>query len=248
LLDRDPADIVKLGVLSGMIQREVKIQRAAALRIPTKNILLAGDVLKHPEVRDDVNAVAKIFFPQGNPAAEKLLANFRASLGKRPATSAAADTHVAYLDYLAAFEKFDELAVYLHEPSLAPSVRSAGELKAIELFAQAGRLEDAEQLRQRAGVVGAEFADAAALAEFRGQMNSIETPLTVREKTFASLPINDPCVMAQAIMQWSLTPNRSIRGAAPYDAVVQKFARGFEHLPAPKSKSVGEAASTQKPY
>ena len=79
-------------------------------------------------------------------------------------------------------------------------------------------------------------------------MNSTEVPLTVHEKTFANLPIKDPCLLAQAIMEWSLTPNRSVRGAAPYDSVVQKFAPGFDNLAAPKSSASREAASTSKPY
>ena len=79
-------------------------------------------------------------------------------------------------------------------------------------------------------------------------MHSTEVPLTVQPNTFSTLPISDPCVLAQAIMEWSLTPNRSIRGAAPYDAVVQKFLPGFANIPAPKSDAVRDAASALKPY
>jgi hypothetical protein len=49
-------------------------------------------------------------------------------------------------------------------------------------------------------------------------------------------------------MDWSLTPNRSQRGATPWDAVVFKFAGGFKNLPKAKSAAVGDAASTVKPY
>jgi hypothetical protein len=49
-------------------------------------------------------------------------------------------------------------------------------------------------------------------------------------------------------MEWSLTPNRSIRGAAPYDTVVQKFLPGYANIPAPKSDAVRDAASALKPY
>ena len=79
-------------------------------------------------------------------------------------------------------------------------------------------------------------------------MSSTEVPLVVKERTFAELPITDPCVMAVAIMDWSLTPNRSQRGATPWDAVVTKFSGGFENLPKPKSAAVSDAASTVKPY
>jgi hypothetical protein len=42
--------------------------------------------------------------------------------------------------------------------------------------------------------------------------------------------------------------NRSQRGATPWDAVVARFAGGFDNLPKPKSAEVGDAASTLKPY
>jgi hypothetical protein len=70
----------------------------------------------------------------------------------------------------------------------------------------------------------------------------------VREKTLGDVPIKDPCVLAQAIMEWRLTPNLAQRGAAPYDSVVRRFAHGFENIPPPKSKQVGEASSVSKPY
>ncbi len=246
LLDSDPDDTVKLAVLSGMIQREIKIQRTAALRLPMNNIVLAGDVLKRPEVRDDVNAVTKIFFPAGNAAAAELLANYRAALGERPALDATLPTHLAYLEYLAAFEKFDELASYLRRAS--NQTRPAFELKAIELYAQAGRTADSQRLFQAYIAAAPAQSDAATLAQFRGQMNSADVPLSVQEKTFANLPFKDPSQLAQAIMEWSLTTNRSIRGASPYDSVVQKFAPGFVNLAAPKSAAVRDAASTEKPY
>lgn len=246
LLDKDPAESVKLAVLSGMIQREVKIQLAAALRTPTKDIYLAGGDLKHPEVRDNVNAVARTFFPGGNAAADGMLATYHAALGERPVTSVPVGAHLAYLEYLAAFEKFDELDSYLQTPGLPGRVTC--ELKAIELFAQAGRSQEVEHYRAPFIAAGGDEAEEAVLAEFRGRMNSTEQPLTVHEKTLAELPFKNPLYLAQAIMEWSLSPNRSIRGAAPYDAVVQKFAPGFENIPPPKSNAVRDAASTQKPY
>lgn len=248
LLDEDSAEIVKLGVFSGMIQREIAIQRAAALRISTGNILLAGGALQRPTVRDDIEAVAKTFFPQPTPASTELLDTFHAALGARPAAKAATPAHLAYLEYLAAFEKFDELETYVRSSSLPAATRQPVSLKAIELYAQAGRLADAERHRAPFIKAGGAVAEASALAEFRGQINSIEVPLTVHPTTFSSLPISDPSVLAQAIMEWSLTPNRSIRGAAPYDAVVQKFLPGFANIPAPKSDAVRDAASALKPY
>jgi hypothetical protein len=246
LLDQDPSDVVKLAVLSGMIQREVQIQRSAALRLPADRIMLIGDALKRPEVRDDVNAVAKTFFPAGNPVADDLLAQYRAALGEQPKAQASVGTQLAYLEYLSAAEKFDELSTYAAKIRLPKPVQHLVELKLIELLAQAGRVAESERLRAR--YAAADNTDAATLAQFRGQMNSLEAPLTIHEKSFANLPFKDPCVLAQAMMEWSLTPNRSIRGAAPYDAVVHKFAPGFENLAAAKSTAVRDAANTQKPY
>lgn len=248
LLDKDPSDVVKLGVLSGMIQREVQIQRAAALRLPANRLMLIGDVLKRPEVRDDVNAVAKTFFPSGGAAPADLLAQYRAALGERPAAGASPATHLAYLEHLGASEKFDELSAYPGKLRWPKPDQATLDLKVIELFAQAGRLPDSNRFRTAYAASGDASADAATLAQFRGQMNSTEAPLTIHEKSFATLPFKDPCVLALAMMEWSLTPNRSIRGAAPYDAVVHKFAPGFENLAAAKSTAVRDAANTQKPY
>jgi hypothetical protein len=248
LLDKSPEDVVKLGVLNGMIEREIAIQRAAAQRIATKNIILAGGSLQRPTVRDDIEAVAKIFFPTPTTASAELLDTFHAALGVRPAAKSAIAVHVAYLEYLGAFEKFDELENYLRSDTLPSTSRQPAELKAIELYAQAGRLADAERLRAPLVAAGGALSEASALAEFRGQINSTEVPLTVHPKTFSSLPINDTCVLAQAIMEWSLTPNRSIRGAAPYDSVVQKFLPGFANIPATKSAAVRDASSALKPY
>lgn len=248
LLDSDPSDAVKRAVLSGMIQREVQIQRAAALRLPKEKIILADDALKHPEVRDDVGAVARTFFPHGDTAANELLAQYRAALGETPSDGASIAVHLAYLEYLSAFDRFDDLEAYVAAHRLSDAGERAADFKVIELLARAGRLADAERHRVALSKAGGETAELASLAEFRGHMRSSEARLVVREKTLSDLPIKDPCVMSQAIMEWSLTPNRSIRGAAPYDSVVRKFAPGFENLPEPKSKSVRDAANTLRPY
>ncbi len=248
LLSLDPADEVKLAVLSGMAQREARIRLSATLKIPTARIMLIGDVLKFPEVRDDVEAVARTLFPAGNPAADTVLAAYRAALGERPAVGARLPVHQAYLEYLTATERFTDLAAYPGTPGLAAATRSGCELKLIELLAQAGRLPDSEKLRITFSATSPTAAEAATLAQFRGRMNSESTPLVVHQFTLSELPFKDPTFAAQALMEWSLTPNRSIRGAGPYDAVVQQFAPGFENLPLPKSKEVGEAASVQKAY
>jgi hypothetical protein len=247
LIEDSTSEVVKQGVLSGMIQREVAIQRAAALRVPTKNIVIAGQPLQRPTVRDDIAATAQAFFPTPTAASAELLDSYRAALGARPALAAPTSVHLAYLEYLAAFEKFDELESYL-AAALPAATRQPAALKAVELYAQAGRTADVARHRAPFITAGGALAQTVALAEFRGQMNSIEVPLTVHPTTFSDLPITDTCVLAQAIMEWSLTPNRSIRGAAPYDTVVQKFLPGYANIPAPKSDAVRDAASALKPY
>jgi hypothetical protein len=64
----------------------------------------------------------------------------------------------------------------------------------------------------------------------------------VREFSFARLPLQDPNLTGRLICEWSLTPNRALRGAAPWDAVVFKFAPGFANLPEPKDQNKVEAA------
>jgi hypothetical protein len=247
LIEDAPSDVVKLGVLSGMIQREVAIQRAAALRILTKNIMLAGNPLQRPNIRDNIAATAQSFFPAPNAASLELLDTYSAALGTRPILSAPTSVHLAYLEYLAAFEKFDELESYLAS-ALPVATRQPAALKVVELYAQAGRNADVARHRAPFITAGGDLAQSVALAEFRGQINSTEVPLTVHTNTFSELPITDTCVLAQAIMEWSLTPNRSIRGAAPYDSVVRKFLPGFANIPAPKSDAFRDAASALKPY
>jgi hypothetical protein len=247
LIEDSTSEVVKQGVLSGMIQREVAIQRAAALRVPTKNIVIAGQPLQRPTVRDDIAATAQAFFPTPTAASAELLDSYRAALGARPALDAPTSVHLAYLEYLAAFEKFDELESYL-AAALPAATRQPAALKAVELYAQAGRTADVARHRAPLVNAGGALAQTVALAEFRGQMNSTEVPLTVHPTTFSDLPITDTSVLAQAIMEWSLTPNRSIRGAAPYDTVVQKFLPGYANIPAPKSDAVRDAASALKPY
>ena len=261
-LDKHPQVAVRRAVFSGMIERELKIRRAAALHQPLKNVILQGGSVEMPEVRDDVDAVARQFFPPGDPAAALQLAAYHAGLGdleaaRRIAAAAGltdlAAVHVAYLDYLCAFEKFDELAAYVPAAHLDAGTQQQCRLKMIELLGRAGRTAEAQRalddyLRTDAAGLPA-AADAAVLQWFRGRIEATdEHQLEVRATTFADLPLKDPCVMAQAIMEWSLAPNRSERGASPWDAVVYKYRGGFANLPEPKSRDVQRAAAELPPY
>ena len=261
-LDQHPQVAVKLAVLSGMIQRELRIRRAAALRLPLPSVFLQGGSIENPQVRDDVDAVARQFFPAGNATAAGQLAAYHAALGDPAAARRLAATagltdltgvHLAYLDYLAAFEKFDELAAYPTRADLSADERRQCRLKILELLARAGRTAESQRALQEylqtdaAGNPAA--ADAAVLAWFRGRIQATnENLLEVRANTFADLPIKDPCVMADAIMEWSLAPDHSVRGASPWDAVVYKYAGGFVNLPEPRSRDVQRAAAELPPY
>jgi hypothetical protein len=249
-LDEHPETAVKLAILGAMIERETHIQRAAALRQEhKKGIQTTHFSLLNLDVRDDVESVARTFFPQPTPESTTLLETYHAALGRKPARTAPAAVHAAYLEHLAAFEKFDELAAYVPATRFtSDEVGQQCEFKLIELYARTGRMQQSEAIRARyAGRT--DLTDAAALSQFRGLIEASEPhTLTVREKTFSSLPIKDPCVVAQAILEWTLTPNRSIRGAAPYDSVVQKYLPGFDNLPLPESEEVKDAASASKPF
>lgn len=250
-LARHPQDAIKLAVLRGMAERETQIRRRAALRMPTADrITTEHYVLLSLKVRDDVDAVAREFWPGGPlpAAAAEILGAYHASLGDRPASDAPVSVSVAYLGYLDAFERFDDMESYAGSLELGPADRLTLGLGMIELYARAGRHADAERWAGTFRSAGGADADAAALADFRGRLNSTEDPLIVHSDTFAALPIKDPCVLAQAIMEWSLAPVRSLRGASPWDAVVLKYAPGFDKLPLPKSDEFRRAASATNPF
>ncbi len=244
-----PDDSVRTAALRAVVNREVLIHRRESLQLPLGNSI--GDVhfsVQHLALRDDVAAVAARLFPGRPEDAAPFLAAYSASLGVAPGPGAPVEAHVAYMRFLADAGRLDAVRSYSREGSLSPRSSRACDLKAIELLAEAGRIEDADRVRKEFGGRGPGEADQAALAEFTGRMDSTVVRLVVREKTFAELPISDPCVLATAIMDWSLSPNRSQRGATPWDAIIFKVASGFDNLPEPESTEVSDAASAVKPY
>ena len=260
LLDKHDGDDVKLAILAAMAHREIGIQRAATTKKDYKDgIQETHDSLTNLKVRDNVDSVARQFFPQGNAEAATILASYHAALGQKPASDApgavhagqkpASDApgavHAAYLDYLSSLARADSVTAYAKDLRLSSDDQRTVQLKLIELYAANNRDAEAQALLAQ---LSPSDADAGAAAEAEGRMESEENILTIREKTFSSLPIKDPCVLAQVIMIWSLTPNRSIRGAAPWDSIVYKFEPGFDNLPLPKSKDVQNAASATNPY
>lgn len=244
-----PTGAVRLAALGAIVEREVLIARMERLRVPKRpTIQTVHLAVQNTALRDDVPQAARQLFGGDSDAYGPLLAVYSASLGKAPAPDAPLQAHAAYLSYLADAGRMDALASYAAGAGLPGPVRLACRLKAIELLAEEGQMSQAESARKAFAPAGTPAAEDAALAEFRGRMNSTDVQLVARRGTFAELPISDPCVMATAIMEWSLTPNRSQRGAKAWDAVVTRFAGGFANLPLPKSAAVGDAASTLKPY
>ncbi len=245
-LDKHDGEDVKFAILSAMVHREIGIQRAATLKLEIKDgVQETHDSLMNIDVRDDVDSVAHQFFPESNKTVATLLASYHAARGEKPAAEAPVEAHAAYLEYLSAVGRADSLTNYAKSLDVSGDDLRAINLKLIELYAANGRLDEAHALEAN---LDQNSSDLGVYADALGQMNSRETPLTVREKTFSDLPLKDPCVLAQTIMIWSLTPNRAIRGAAPWDSIVYKFLPGFENLPLPKSTEVQNAASATNPY
>jgi hypothetical protein len=248
-IDKHPDDAVRKAALSGIVERDILIHRMETLHVPFRNaIQTVHIVVQNTAMRDDVVAVAPRLFNGSLDAAAPQLAIYFASRGKAPESADLLEAHLAYLQYLADAGKMGELATYIRDNNLSPKARRACLLKVIEIYAEAGEMSEAESARKAFSPDFTPGADDAALAEFRGRMDSSEAPFEARKNSFADLPITDPCMMAVAIMEWSLAPNRSQRGATPWDAVVARFAGGFDNLPKPKSTVVGDAASTLKPY
>ena len=244
-----PTDEVRAAALNGVIEREMLIRHAEMTHARfTDSVTTVHLVARRVTHRDNIPEVAAQLYPGRLEAAAPLLAVFGASLGAAPEGGAPVEARLAYLRFLADTGRFDAVGSYAAGPGLSDSDRSACELKAIELYAEAGRTDDAERARKEYSQSGEAAANDAALAEFRGRMDAVDPQLVARTNTFAEVPITDPCVMAIAIMDWSLTPNRSQRGATPWDAVIARFAGGFDNLPKPASAVVGDAASTLKPY
>ena len=90
---------------------------------------------------------------------------------------------------------FVALLALAFTPALPAAARQPAALKAVELYAQAGRTADLARHRAPFVNAGGALAQTVALAEFRGQMNSIEVPLTVHPTTFSDLPITDTSEM-----------------------------------------------------
>jgi hypothetical protein len=233
----DQAAEVRVAVLRGLVRRQKHLDRAIQTNRPLKGLY------------DGVDGVQ--LAPEGKTYAD--LNAFYATLGANPSD----DARAAYAGYFAFLGRLDEAARLSKDDSVwvldaldwlidqerytdamelgRRHPRATADL--VLMLARAGRLAEADSVINRAG-----GGDSLAYARARGQLLSTAGTFLVREHTFAELPLKDPNLTGRLICEWSLTPNRALRGAAPWDAVIFKFAPGFANLPAPKDKKKVEAA------
>lgn len=228
---------VRLAILRGLVCRQKHLDRAIKANRPLKGLYDGVDGVQLP--------------PEGKTWAD--LATFYATFGDNPP----AEAQSAYARYFAFTGRLDEAARLAHDDSawtldaldwlidqerytdaMALGRRHpANTADLVLLLARAGRLTEADTVINRAG-----GGDALVFARTRGRLLSTTDTFLVREHTFADLALKDPNLTGRLICEWSLTPNRALRGAAPWDAVIFKFAPGFANLPEPKDKKKVEAA------
>ncbi len=232
------ADELRLGILRGLVRRQKHIDRAIQANRPLKGLYdgvdgvqLPREEAKKPYV--DLAAFYATFGPKPSAEARAAFARYHAFLGRFALARDLAAESVWVtdaLDWLIEQERYaDALDLGRKHPAATADL--------VTLLARHGRLAEADAVIREAGA-GEELV----FARTRGQMLSTSDVFMVREHTFANLAIKSPNLTGRLICEWSLTPGRALRGAAPWDAVVFKFAPGFENLPEPKDKDKVEAA------
>ncbi len=237
---------VRPAVFAGLLRREVRIQRARLLKLPLDGLYDGVDVIQKPDQSADLPAFLRtIPAGPGLQRAHRGYAGYLAALGRLDearAFASPADAPVLALGYarhLIAVEEYQQALALPATFHLADADADQFRVQLIELLAQAGRDAEVTALR---GLIPARLAVPAAYHEWRGRILCIQNQLVVREHSFASIPLVDPNLVGRLICEWSLTPNRTLRGAAPWDAVVYKFAPGYTDLPPPKDRNKVEAA------
>ncbi|MDX2187061.1 MAG: hypothetical protein SFV32_09015 [Opitutaceae bacterium] len=246
LLKENASREVALAALRAIITRELLIENPPLkLSESTKGITTTHFALLNLEVRDNVRAFALKHFPPDDPQVAGELERWVAGQGREPRSNATHAVQAEYLTYLVRKRLFKEAESFLLQSGTHPAL----DLRKMHIrrLAEAGEAGQARALLGTLALSGA-AADDAEFELFSGVMESFQVRLAVHPGTFADIPISDPCLLAAIIMDWSLTPNRLIRGAAPWDAVVFKYLPGFENLPLPESDEVGKAAAILKPY
>lgn len=237
---------LRSAVFAGLVRREIQIQRARELKRPLAGLYDGVDAIQKPEQTIDLAAFLQtITVGPWQPEAHRNYARYLAALGRltearslvEPAEQLMLVT--AYAEYLVATEEYGQALALPTVFKLTLADATAYRLHLIKLLAQAGRETELAPTRTQ---LPANLAAQAVYQEWHGRILSIQNQLVVREHTFALIPLADPNLLGRLICEWSLTPNRNLRGAAPWDAVVYKFASGYAQLPPPKDKNKMEAA------
>lgn len=238
---------LRAAMFNGLLRRELPIQRARAAQRPLKGLYDGVDGIQFPE-QPGIDLVAWLRAIPAGPAREEAnrnYAHYLARLGRIeearaliPADrqSGLAFSYVAHLVYHGDYAAAQQLPATF---GLGGAQADQFNLRLLELLAEFAPEQEIAAVRSR---IPAPLAAAATFREFHGHMFSSERQLVVRSRTFADLNLTDPNLVGRLTCEWSLTPNRTLRGAAPWDAVVFKFAPGFENLPPPKEKKKAEAA------
>lgn len=237
---------LRAAAFAGLLRRELQIQRALDAKRPLKGLYDGVDGIQKVEQRADLPGfLATIPAGSAHDAAVRGYAHWLAGLGRiaeaRQIAPASAHPALAfsYATWLIAREEFTQALNLAETFSLPAGLAEQYQLHLLQRLAEAGRTTESDTVRAR---IPARLAALAAYREFRGKLLSTENQLVVRENVFSEPSLTDPNLTGRLICEWSLTPNRTLRGAAPWDAVVFKFAPGFENLPPPKDKKKVEAA------
>lgn len=228
---------LRAAVFSGLVRRQKHIDRARQAGRPLKGLYDGVDGVQQLESEKPLADLAPFYATFPTPAPEPVrvayaryfafLGNFEAARGLQvPESAYATDA----MDWLIGQERYADAIAFARR-------HGGATVDLVFLLARAGRNDEAAAVLQQAG-----SAPALLFAETRGRLHSTVKPLVVRERTFADLPLKDPNLTGRLVCEWSLTPNRALRGATPWDAIVFKFAPGFENLPEPKDKNKVDAA------
>lgn len=226
---------LRAAIFRGLVRRQKHIDRAVQEKRPLKGLYDGVDGVQTPEKPlADLHEFYRSFGTKAPAGVRADYARYHAFLGQLDAaaalTSDAADYAADAMDWLIQQERTPEAV------ALGRRQRALADLAF--LLARAGLNAEAD-----AAVRDGSGAQALVFAAFRGRLHSTVNSLEVRENTFVESGLSDPNFTGRAICEWSLTPNRALRGATPWDAVVFKFAPGFENLPEPKDQAKVEAAN-----
>lgn len=232
------APTLRPAIFRGLVRRAKHIDRTVAAGRPLKGLYDGVDGVQlmpdtAPKPWADVSGFYATFGSEPPAEARAALARYQAFLGHLDQARALAPESVWVVDacdWLIEQERYPEaIALGSRHPAATADL--------VLLLARRGRLTEADEVAARAG-----GGEALVFARTRGQLLSPSTVFMVREHTFAHLAIKDPNLIGRLICEWSLTPGRALRGAAPWDAVIFKLAPGFANLPAPKDQKKVEAA------